>query len=177
MARSPVTIGHFHHFAVAACGYERRELWAPQDFDHFHGKGQVRLGRAPRSHLATSAPGECILKGRCSPPCLWCCGSGSDGRCGARADSKPLHATLTAGKGAWPSLPVSVAAQSAQLQYLGGRRQSIPTLQRATPRCHLQRALSVTNTSGWKCSTSGRGKGLPTGAAEETAAGAMVARG
>lgn len=41
MAKSPVTIGEFHVFAMAARGYERVDLWAPADFAQFHGKGQV----------------------------------------------------------------------------------------------------------------------------------------
>jgi len=41
VATSPVTIGEYHVFAMAARGYERADLWAPADFAQFHGKGQV----------------------------------------------------------------------------------------------------------------------------------------
>ena len=43
VAAAPVSVGAFYQFAVVARGYERRELWAPHDFEQFAGKGQARF--------------------------------------------------------------------------------------------------------------------------------------
>lgn len=63
VATSPVTIGEYHVFAMAARGYERADLWAPADFAQFHGKGQVCT---PLSVLlpAGSDYGSCSFSGK-----------------------------------------------------------------------------------------------------------------